>query len=69
MQSENLLRKGLEKEECEDHDGGVSEVEEGRCRPFNVQLGNEVVQTVDEQIESRETGGEETAPPPMVVLQ
>ena len=58
-----------EQEEEENHDGRVSEVEEGRGRSFDLQLGDEVVDAVDEQVERGEAAGQVTAPPPVIVLE
>jgi len=55
-------------EEADDHDAGVSEVEEGGSRPLDVQLGDKVVNAVDRQVKRRESWGQETAPPPMIIL-
>ncbi len=57
-----------EKEEEEDHDGGVAEIEKGGGCSFNLQLGDEVVHAVDEQVEAGKAAGQEAAPPPVVVL-
>ena len=61
-----LTRK---EEEAEDHDAGVAEVEEGGGGAHDVELGDEVVDTVDGQVEGGEAGGQETPPPPVIVLQ
>ena len=58
-----------EKEEAENHDAGVSEVEEGGGSSLDVQLGEEVVHAVHGQVESGEPAGQEAPPPPVVVLQ
>ena len=42
-------------EEADDHDAGVSEVEEGGSRPLDVQLGDKVVNAVDRQVKRRES--------------
>ena len=68
--SEKLIRKKLtcEQEEGENHDGGVTEVQEGRCGSLDLQLGDEVVDAVDEEVERGEPARQVTAPPPVVVL-
>ena len=58
-----------EQEEEENHDGRVSEVEEGRGRSFDLQLGDEVVDAVDEQVERGEAARQVASPPPVVVLK
>ena len=63
----DLFLTGKEEEE-EDHDGGVSKVEECGCGPLDLQLGHEVVYAVDEQVEGGEAGCQEGPPPPVVVL-
>ena len=55
-------------EEGEDHDGRVAKVQECGCGSLDLKLGHEVVDAVNGQIESREPGGQEAAPPPVVIL-
>lgn len=57
-----------EEEKADDHDAGVSKVEEGGGGPLDVQLRHEVVHAVDGQVERSETGRQEAAPPPVIVL-
>ncbi len=63
------LQLTRQQEEEENHDGRVTKVEECGRRPFNLQLGYEVVDAVDEQVECGEPTGQETAPPPVIVLK
>lgn len=58
-----------EEEEDEHHDGGVTEVEDGAGGSYDLQLGEEVVDGVDKQVDGREATGQEGTPPPVVVLQ
>ena len=58
-----------EEEEEEHNDGGVSEVEEGGGGALDLELGDEVVDAVDGQVEGGEPRGQEASPPPMVVLE
>ena len=57
-----------EEEKADDHDAGVSKVEEGGGGPLYVQLRHEVVHAVDGQVERREPGRQEATPPPVIVL-
>jgi len=57
-----------QKEETEHHDARVTEIQEGRRRPLDVQLGEEVVDAVHGQVERSKTTCQEAAPPPMVIL-
>lgn len=54
--------------EQEHHDEGVAEIQERRRRVLDLQLGEEVMATVEKEIDCGETGREIRAPPPMVVL-
>ena len=58
-----------EQEEEEHDDGGVSEVEEGRSGALDLELGDEVVDAVRGQVERGEAGGQEAAPPPVIILK
>ena len=58
-----------EEEEYEHHDRGVAKVEDGAGGSYDLQLGEEVVDGVDKQVDGREAAGQEGAPPPVVVLQ
>lgn len=60
--------RSCQKEEAENHDGGVPEVEEGGGSALDVQLGQEVVDAVAGQIEGREPARQKAAPPPVVIL-
>ena len=57
-----------EEEEDEDHDHGIAKVEKGAGCSYDLQLGEEVVDRVDEQVDRREATGQERAPPPVVIL-
>lgn len=65
--SEESYRTG-QQEEQEHHDQRVAKVQEGRGGVLDLQLGGEVVATVDEQIDRRKAGCQERSPPPVVVL-
>lgn len=58
-----------EDEEQEDHNEGVSKVEEGAGEILNIQLGHIIVNAVEEKVDRCETTGQEGSPPPVVVLQ
>lgn len=58
-----------EQEEAEHHDRCVTEVKEGGGCSLDIQLGYEVMDAVDCQIEGCEARGKETSPPPMIVLR
>lgn len=57
-----------QEEEEKNHDESVSEVEESRRCIFYVQFGDEVVDAVEKEVDGRETTGQETSPPPVIVL-
>lgn len=57
-----------EQEEDEGHDGGVSEVQDGAGQACDLQLGEEVMNGVDQEVDSSEAAGQEGAPLPVVVL-
>lgn len=57
-----------EEEEDEDHDHGIAKIEKGAGCSYDLQLGEEVMDSVDEQVDRREATGQERAPPPVVVL-
>ena len=57
-----------EDEHKQDHDGAVSEVEHGADEASDSHLGLEIVDTVQHEVERGGAGGEEGAPPPVVVL-
>ena len=58
-----------EHEEEEDHDEGVPEVEKRRDETVNLELGDEVMHTIDEEVHCCESRCQESTPPPVVVLQ
>ena len=58
-----------EEEEEEDHDDGVSKVEERAGKANNLRLGVVVVDAVEEEVDGCEAWCEERPPPPVVVLQ
>lgn len=55
-------------EEGKDYDAGVSKVQEGRGCAFDFQLGQEIMDTIDTKVESGETAGQKSAPPPVIVF-
>lgn len=57
-----------EDEEEEDHDEGVPKVQHSGHNTMYAQLAEEVVDAVDEQVESCAARCEEAAPPPVVIL-
>lgn len=57
-----------EEEEHEDHDHGVTKVEDGAGHSDDLQLWEEVMHSVDEQVDCCEAAGQEGTPPPVVVL-
>lgn len=57
-----------EEEEDKDHNHCVSKVEDGAGSSYYLQLWEEVVHSIDEQIDCCEAAGQEGAPPPVVVL-
>lgn len=57
-----------EEEEDEDHNQSVSKVEYGTGCSNYLQLWEEVVYSIDEQIDCGETASQEGTPPPVVVL-
>lgn len=60
--------RASQQEEQKDHDQRVAKVQEGRGGVLDLQLGREVVATVDEQIDRGESRRQERSPPPVVVL-
>lgn len=64
------LTKSLtcEEEEDEDHNHSVAKVEDGAGSSNYLQLREEVMHSVDKQIDSCEAAGQEGTPPPVVVL-
>ncbi len=68
LKSQKGLKLTCEQEEGENHDGGVTEVQEGRCGSLDLELGDEVVDAVDEKVERGEAACQVAAPPPVVVL-
>lgn len=56
-------------EEKEHHDEGVAEIEDGGHHTLNVELRHKVMDAVDEEVECGESRGEETTPPPVIVLK
>lgn len=56
-------------EEEEHHDEGVAEVEDGGHHSLDVELRHKVMDAVDEEVERGESRGEETTPPPVIVLE
>lgn len=57
-----------EQEEDESHDHGVSKVQDGASQSSDLQLGEEVMNGIDKEIDSSEAAGQEGAPLPMIVL-
>ena len=57
-----------EHEESENHDEGVSEVEERADEALDVELADVVVHAVEEEVDGSEAARHEGAPPPVVVL-
>lgn len=57
-----------EKEEDEDHNQSVSKVEDGAGSSDDLQLWEEVMDSIDKQIHCCEATGQEGTPPPVVVL-
>ena len=57
-----------EKEEEDEHDGGVAEVEDHGGHAFHLQLGEVEVDRVDEEVERRAARRQVAPPPPPVVL-
>ncbi len=68
MKSQKGLKLTCEQEEGENHDGGVTEVQERRCGSLDLELGDEVVDAVDEKVERGKAACQVAAPPPVVVL-
>ena len=64
-----FLSLTCKKEEYKHHDEGVSEVKKGADKPRDGELRYEVVDAVDEEIDSRESTSQERSPPPVVVLE
>lgn len=60
--------RASEEKENEGQQEGVSEVKYRRCRPLDGQLGNEVMNAVQEEIKGGKAGSKERAPPPVIVL-
>lgn len=57
-----------EQKETKDHDTSVTEVEECRSAPRNLQLGDKIVNTIYGQVESREATCKKASPPPVIIL-
>ena len=57
-----------EKEEEKDEHERVSKVQESGDPALDVQLGEEVVDTVDEEVQCSTPTCQETSPPPVVIL-
>lgn len=57
-----------EQEEDESHDHGVSKVQDGASQSSDLQLGEEVMNGIDQEIHSSEAAGQEGTPLPMIVL-
>lgn len=57
-----------EQKEAKDHDTCVTEVQECRSAPGYLQLGDEIVNTINGEVESREATCKEASPPPVVIL-
>lgn len=57
-----------EEEKAENHDTSVAKIQESRCRVFNIQLGEEVMNTINSKVESCKSTGQEAPPPPVVIL-
>lgn len=55
-------------EEDENHNHSVSKVQYSACRANYLQFWEEVVHSVDKEIDCCEAAGQEWTPPPMVVL-
>lgn len=73
MVSENIQEKKnntptSEQEEDESHDQGIAKVEDGAGQSGDLQLGEEVMNGVDEEIKSSEAACQEGTPLPVVVL-
>lgn len=58
-----------EQEENKDNHCSVSKVEECGGEALHLQLGEEVVDAVDEEVDGREAWGQERPPPPVVILR
>lgn len=58
-----------EEEEDQDHNQSVAKVEDGAGRSNDLQLREEVMHSVDEEIDSGEAAGQEGTPPPVVILE
>jgi hypothetical protein len=57
-----------EKEEEEHHDERVAKVQESARSVVDLKFRRKVMTTVDEEIDGGEATGEETSPPPVIVL-
>jgi len=57
-----------EQKETKDHDTSVTEVEECRSAPRNLQLSDKILNTIYDQVESREATYKKASPPPMIIL-
>ena len=58
-----------EEEEDQGHDHGVAKVQYDGGQPADLQLGEEVVDGIDQEVDRRETAGQERTPLPVVVLE
>jgi hypothetical protein len=57
-----------QQEEKEHHNERVAKVQECARRIVDLQLGDKIVATIDEQINGRESTREKAAPPPVIVF-
>lgn len=57
-----------EEEKNESHDHGVSKVQDGAGQSSDLQLREEVMNGVDQEVDSSEAAGQEGTPLPVIVL-
>lgn len=55
-------------EKDESHDHGVSKVQDGAGQPRDLQLGEEVMNSIDQEVDGGKAAGQEGTPLPVVVL-
>ena len=65
----SLIDFTCDNEDCKgDHDR-ITQIQQGRAKPFDLQIGHKVVQAIGKDIKRCGSGCQETSPPPIVILK